>query len=142
VFCLQGFHVVGAEVFPVFHPRVPAASFDADGKLLLSEHAALDSIARELSLTPFTAFGDNREAPEDFDGDPDELNEILGEWNEWFSIDDGLKTIDGLIVAIKTDPKMAGRLEDPDCICSDLESLANCLQIASKENAQFRFEVH
>ncbi|TWT87795.1 hypothetical protein [Stieleria varia] len=132
---------MGAEVYPVFHPRVPAASFDADGKLLLREHAALDSIARELSLTPFTAFGDNRDVPEDFDGDPDELDEILGEWDEWFSIDDGLETIDGMIAAIKTDPKMAGRFEEPDCICSVLESLANCLRIARNEYAQFRFEV-
>ena len=46
-------------------------------------------------------------SPKDFEGDPDELKEILGEWDEWFSIDDGLKTIDGLIPAIKNDPCMA-----------------------------------
>ncbi|EMI46619.1 hypothetical protein RRSWK_00858 [Rhodopirellula sp. SWK7] len=133
---------MGAEVFPVFHPRVPAASFDAGGKLLLREHATLDSIARELNLAPFTAYGDNREVPEDFDGDPDELNDALGEWDEWFSIDDGLKTIDGLIAAIKIDPQVAGRLDDPESIWSDLESLARCLRIAREQNARFRLEVN
>ena len=129
---------MGAEVFPVFNPRVPAASFDADGKLLLREHAALDSIALDLDLAPFTMYGDNREVPEDFDGHPDD---ILGEWDEWFSIDDGLKTIDGLIAAIKNDPRMAGRLDDPNFIRSDLEALANCLRVAREKNARFRIEV-
>jgi len=132
---------VGAELFPVFNPRVAGASFDADGKILLREHAALDSIARDLNLTPFTAFGDNREVPEDFDGDPDELDEVLGEWNEWFSIDEGLKTIEGLVEAIRSDLDMAERLEEPDHVRSHLECLAACLRIAREENAQFRLEI-
>lgn len=132
---------MGAEVFPVFNPRVPAASFDSDGKLLLQEHAALDEIAANLGLTPFTGFGDNREVPEDFDGDPDDLDDILGEWDEWFSIDDGLRTIEGLINAIRNDPAMAGDLEEPDLIQSDLGELASCLRTAREGNAQFRLEV-
>lgn len=132
---------MGAEVYPVFNPRVAAASFNADGKLLLREHAALDGIARKLGLAPFTAFGDNRDVPEDFDGDPDELDEILGEWDEWFSIDDGLRTIDGLIQAIENDADMAARIEDPDDICADLQELAKCLRIARDQNARFRLEV-
>ena len=132
---------MGAEVFPVFNPRVSAASFDADGKLLLREHEALDSIANDLNLTPFTAYGDNRDVPADFDGDPDELDGNLGEWDGWFWIDDGLKTIDGLVNAIKNDPDMAGRLEDPDYIRSDLEDLATCLRIAQEKNAQFRLDI-
>lgn len=132
---------MGAEVFPVFNPRIAAASFDADGKLLLREHAALDSIARDLGLAPFTSFGDNRGVPDDFDGDPDELDEVLGEWDEWFSIDDGLKTIDGLIQAIENDADMAARIEEPDYIRADLQELAKCLQIARTQCDQFRLEV-
>jgi hypothetical protein len=37
---------------------------------------------------------------------------------------------------------MARRLEDPEYICSDLESMANCLRIAREQNARFRLEVH
>lgn len=133
---------MGAEVFPVFNPPVAAASFDADGKLFLCEHTALDSIARDIGLALFTAFGDNREVPEDFNGDPDELDEVLGgDWDEWFSIDDGLRTIEGLIHAIENDADMAGRLENPDYIRADLQELAKRLRIAREENAEFRLEV-
>ncbi len=103
---------------------------------------ALDDIARDLDLAPLSAYGENREVPERFEGDPDELEEILGEWDEWFSIDDGLKTIDGLITAIRNDPCMASRLQEPDYVCSDLEALASCLRVAREENAQFRLEVN
>lgn len=101
----------------------------------------LDDIARDLEFAALSAYGENREIPEVFEGDPDELEEILGGWDKWFSIEDGLKTIDGLITAIRNDPRMASRLLEPDYVCSDLEALASCLRIAREENAQFRLEV-
>jgi hypothetical protein len=70
---------LASEVVPAFDPPIEGLVFDRDGKLLLREHEALDGIAIEHGLTPFSDFGDNREVPADFDGDPDELQELLGE---------------------------------------------------------------
>lgn len=132
---------MSAEVFPVFNPSVPAASFNGDGKLLLQEHELLDEIALALNLKPFTAFGDTREIPEDFDGDADDLDELLGEWNEWFSIEEGLETIEGLADFIESDPDINHQIEQADLVLSDLRELVNCLRTASLKNARFRFEI-
>ena len=61
---------MGLGVYPVFQPRVPEAKFRNDGKLLLQEYEKLDELAVKLGLKRFSSFGDNREIPEDFDGDP------------------------------------------------------------------------
>ena len=132
---------MGVEMFPVFNPDVPEAQFRNDGKLLLSEHRKLDDMALENGLTPFSAFGDNRDIPEDFDGDLSELEELLGEWNDWFSIDDGLKTIEGLVAVIEDHPETAKRLREPKYIVDDLKSLVECLRIAQAKGVKFRFEV-
>lgn len=133
---------MGTEVYPVFKPRVPEATFDSDGKAILREHIALDNIASERRLTPLSSFGDNREIPEDFDGDPDELEELLGEWEEWFSIDDGLKTVDGLIHAIRNDRQIGVRIAAPQSVIEGLESLAACLRVALEKNGVlFRLEI-
>jgi hypothetical protein len=131
---------VSAEVFPVFNPSVPSADFDAHGGLLLQEFESLDRIAADLELTLFGMFGDNREIPDDFDGDLDELDDSLGEWEEWFSIDDGLRTIDGIIEAVNSDPDKAALFQEPHHIVSDLESLSRSLRLAKDHGAQFRLE--
>ena len=65
-------------IYPVFQPKLKGTKFDALGEVLAANVEALDKIARSANLTPFTAFADNRPVPEDFDGDPDELAEVMG----------------------------------------------------------------
>jgi hypothetical protein len=119
---------MGVEFYPVFKPRVAAAEFANDGKLLLAEHQTLDAIASDLGVNPFTAFCDNRDVPDDFDGDTDadadDLEELLGDWDEWFSIENGLKTIDSLITAIEGDTEIASRFESAEYILEDLKELS------------------
>ncbi len=79
--------------------------------------------------------------PDDFDGDPDALDEILGEWDEWFPIEQGLKSIESLIRVIEADPKISTKFESADYVLADLKSLAASLMIADAEGAQFRLEV-
>jgi hypothetical protein len=138
---VRGTGSVGAEIFPVFDRCVASASFDRDGKLLLREIDALDTICRDLSLTQFSSFGDNREIPADFSGEPEDLKEVLGESDEWFEIDDGLKTIDGLVRAIAKSPETAVPLENPEEVRSDLEALADCLRAARSANVRFRLGI-
>jgi len=132
--------LVSAEIFPVFNSSVPSADFDAYGGLLLQEFESLDRVAADLGLTRFSVFGDNREIPDDFEGELDELDDALGEWDEWFSIDDGLRTIDGIVEAVKSDPDKAAVFQEPHHIVSDLESLSRSLRIAKEHGAQFRLE--
>lgn len=125
---------MGIGIYPVFLPDVPNASFLGDGKLLAAEFQRLDDIARAADVRPFTSFGDNRPVPEDFDGDPDELEDLLGEWDEWFSPADGLHTLDALIAALASDP-------DADDLLYEVNELARCLRVAAAAGAQFRLEM-
>jgi hypothetical protein len=60
-------------IYPCFDPVVPGAKFEALGEALAQEFQTLDKIADANGLTRFTAFGDNREVPEDFEGPPGHL---------------------------------------------------------------------
>ena len=66
----------------MFQPELKGTKFDATGEALAANFEALDRIAKSAKLTPFTAFADNRPIPEEFEGDPDELAEAVGEWME------------------------------------------------------------
>src|SRR5688572_141894 len=95
---------MGVGIYPVFDPPVDGTAFNSDGKLLLSELYALDHMCAELGVTNLSAFTDTREPPADFglDGqdDPDALDELLGEWNEWFDPASALPTIQSLRAAL------------------------------------------
>lgn len=132
---------MGVEIFPEFKPSVRGAKFNADGKLLARVFEQLDRIAASHGLQKFSAFGDNREIPDDFEGDPDELDELLGPCDVWYPVKDGLKTIEGLIECIKTDPKTARKVKEPQGVVEALEELARCLHVAAKKNAKFRLEM-
>ena len=132
---------MGVGIFPVFEPPVPGADFDGDGKLLVRESAKLDRIAISQGLKRLSAFGDNREVPEGFRGDPEELDEILGPWDEWFPVTEGLRTVEGLIRIIRSSSKTAAKLDDPVGVLEELEELARCLRMAKKEDSQFRLEL-
>jgi hypothetical protein len=129
------------EIFPAFNPDVQEARFDAEGKVLTRDMELLDGIAEELNVTPLSSFADNRPIPDDFDGDPSELDEILGEWDEWFSPTDAIKSAEALIAAIRDDPGYASRVSEPEYIIHDLSELTRCLEIAASQGALFRLEV-
>lgn len=132
---------MGIGLVPVFKPCLRAVQYDCEGVSLLHEYETLDRLALAKGLTPLSGFGDNRSVPEGFDGGPDELDELLGPWDEWFPASEGLRTVEGLVETIKSNPKAIRKLKEPEYVLEELEELARCLRIAEKKKAQFRLEV-
>jgi hypothetical protein len=128
-------------IYPVFEPKLTGTAFDALGEVLASNFEALDKIARSAKLTPFTAFADNRPVPDDFDGDPDELAAVLGEWTEWFDPAEGREAMQALAGHIKTSPKAAKRLGGADEVVAELEEMARVLGVAAAQGARFRLQM-
>ncbi len=128
-------------IYPVFQPKLKSTKFDAHGEVLAANFEVLDKIARSAKLTVFTAFADNRPIPEDFDGDPDELAEVMGEWTEWFDAAKGQAAMQTLADHIKKSPKAAKRLDQPARVVSELEEMARVLGTAAAQGVQFRLQM-
>lgn len=128
-------------IYPVFTPKLRGTKLDVLGEVLARNFQALDEIAGTAKLKPLTAFADNRSIPEGFDGDPDELAEILGEWTEWFDPADGESVIQALTDHIKASPKAAKRLDDAIGLTEELQALARVLAVAEIEGIRFRLEM-
>lgn len=58
------------------------SSLDA-GELLIAALEEIDTLAEERSLRGLSTYADDREIPADFDGDPQELAELLGPNPVW-----------------------------------------------------------
>jgi len=125
-------------IYPVFEAELKGTKFHALGEVLAANFEALDKIARSARLTPFTAFADNRPIPDDFDGDPDELAEVMGEWTEWFDPAEGRSAMLALADHIKTNPKASRRLDEPDRVLTELEEMARVLGVAAAQGVRFR----
>ena len=97
---------------------------DADELGYLPRLRGFDKIARSAKLTPFTAFADNRPVPDDFDGDLDELTELMGERTEWFDPAEGQAAMRALAGHIKASPKAAMRLDEPAEVIAELGKMA------------------
>ncbi|MFI4874136.1 MAG: hypothetical protein ACIALR_02300 [Blastopirellula sp. JB062] len=128
-------------VFPVFHPELTGVEFSVEGKLLFDEFETLDGIAEAIDATRFSAFGDDRPIPEDFDGDEEDLEEALGPWDEWYAPDEGLKTMIALIEAIEEEPDFAAQFDQPKAVLAELREMRRCLELAAARGAQFRLEL-
>ena len=109
--------------------------------LATAEAETLDEVANAFGLAPFTSFADTREVPEDFDGDPEELEELLGEWTEWYSVADGLAVVRGLGAAISSNESASAKFERPSDVLDELEELEAALAHASETGSTFRFEL-
>ncbi len=128
-------------IYPVFQPDLASTKFDALGEVLASNLDALDQIALWAKLSPLTAFADNRPIPENFDGDPDELDEVSGEWTERFDPTEGRAAIQALVGYIKASPKSAQRLDGADVVVAELEEMARVLGAAAAQGVRFRFHM-
>ena len=128
-------------IYPVFEPACKGTKFDALGEVLAANFESLDKIARSARLTLFTAFADNRPIPEDFEGDPDELAEAMGEWTEWFDPAEGRAAMQALANHIRADPKAGKRLDGPTEVVSELEEMARVLGAAAKQGVRFRLQM-
>jgi hypothetical protein len=116
-------------IYPVFEAKLTGTKFESLGERLAANFEVLDKIAYSAGLVPFTAFGDNRPIPKGFDGNPDELDDLMGKWNEWFDPTEGQNAMQALANQIKTDPKAAKQLDD------------TMLELAQKQGIRFRLEM-
>ena len=129
-------------IYPVFKPALTGTGFRALGEVLAADYQALDTIAGTAKLTPLTAFADNRPVPDDFDGDPDELGEVMGEWTEWFDPAAGQAAMQALADYIKANPKAGKRLKHSSKkVVEELKELARVLAAAASEGVRFRLEM-
>jgi hypothetical protein len=127
--------------YPVFDPELVGTTFDALGEVLVSNAEALDRIARSAGVTPFTEFADNRPIPDNFDGDPDELNAVMGEWTEWFDPAEGRSAMQALADHIKASPKAAKQLDGPAEVAAELDEMARVLGVAVAQGMRFRLHM-
>lgn len=124
---------------PAFQPSI-AARFEGDGAALFHHAAVLDAMAEEHGFPLLSSFADDREAPPDFDGYPEELAEALGPWNAWFSPTDGLRCVEGLLSALE-DPRARASIAPIEVVIDDLNALQDVLIAARKKKARFRLEI-
>ncbi len=132
---------MGVGVFPVFNPNIPEAVFDSDGKVLAVEFGALEAVSIDIGVRPFSSFGDNRPVPDDFDGDPDDLKEELGEFDGWFAPSDGIAVFSALAAQIRENSGVSRAFRDSDHVVGELECLISSLKIADSKNALFHLEM-
>ena len=128
-------------IYPVFERKLKGTKFDTLGEVLAANFETLDNIAQSVSLTLFTAFADKRSIPEDFEGDPDDLAEAMGDWTEWFDPAEGQQTMQALANYIKANPKVAKQLDDSAGVLDELEEMARVLGAAAAQGIRFRLEM-
>lgn len=128
-------------IYPVFDPELKGDYFNATGDFLASNFEALDEVAQSAGLTSFTHFADNREVPDAFEGDPEELAEMMGDWTDWFDPIEGMRVMQGLADHIKVTTAAAHKLDGPDEIIAELEEIVRVLSTAADQGLRFRLEM-
>jgi hypothetical protein len=128
-------------IYPEFQSELTGAKFEALGETLASNFEKLDKIAHAAKLTPLTAFADNRPIPDDFEGDPDDLADVMGVWTEWFDPAEGHAAIQALAEYVKGNAKVAKRLDDVGGVVEELQELARVIKAAAVQNIRFRLQI-
>lgn len=113
-------------VYPVFQPKLRGAQVETLGETLAAALGDLEELAADAEIVPLSAFMDNRETPEDFDGEPEELTEAMGPWEEWFEPAAGAVALEALAAS-------ASDHENGDAIADELRDIARVLAIAAKK---------
>jgi hypothetical protein len=127
-------------LYPVFE-HATRVSGKTTGEFLAAFVDELETAADTLGLTPLSAFADSRPVPEGFDGDPDELEELMGPCQEWFEPADGQQAVAALLDGMEADPE-AFQLDDArEGVECELRDLAGILRQAASESVRFRLEL-
>lgn len=117
-------------VVPVFKPKLRDVEMETLGEAVADALGELEELAADAELTPLSAFMDNRDPPEDFDGAPEELAEAMGPWEEWFEPAAGVAALEAL----------AASVED-DTLALELRDIARVVGVAAKRRGmKFRLE--
>lgn len=126
---------MGLGLYPVFEPKLRGTKMETLGEMLAAALGDLEEIAASAEITPLSAFMDNRDAPEDFDGEPEELAEALGPWDEWFDPATGAAALEALAAS-------AFEHENAEAIAEELRDIARVVTAAAGvRGMKFRLEI-
>ncbi|WP_018607694.1 hypothetical protein [Uliginosibacterium gangwonense] len=129
-------------IYPVFEQPLETDEFDPGlGEALAANIEVLEEIADDADLVSLSVLADSREVPVDFDGDSDELIDLLGPSTEWNDAGEGLIVVLALLNHLKTTPDAAAELSGGEGVIEELEELARILQAADAEGVRFRLEI-
>lgn len=128
-------------IYPEFNPKLRGTKFEALGEVLARNYQALECVAVAAKIKPLTAFADAREVPNDFDGPPEILDDLLGPWTEWFDPVEGRTAFQALTKYIKENPIATRNLAEAGGVIDELEELARVLAVAEREGARFRLQM-
>ena len=124
-------------LIPIFQPE-DASSFDELGEVLAHEYEMLERLADDAGITPLSTFADQREVPPDFDGSPEDLEELIGACNDWYDASMGAAAVSRIIDRLSFEETLAGELGDREPLLKELYALKVSLERAAKNNAKFR----
>ena len=126
-------------VFPVFQKKAFPSPLRSTGEHIGAALELLDSWAEEADVPTLGEFdGSHGEVPEDFDGDPDELELPRSKW-KWFSPEKGIASI-AVMIEKARESKSKARLKkvtDPKALLVELEDLKQALEQATKAKTKF-----
>lgn len=131
------------KIVAVFEPLVPdsAPRKWEIGAAVLDELTELEELADKFGVVRLSAFGDNRELPADFSGDPEELSRTLGPFSGWFRCESGRQAVTGLLNAVAKNRREAGRFENWIDLELALVELERELARGESERRRFRLEL-
>lgn len=95
----------------IVRPDAPAELLEG-GEALLDALEDLDQAAAEAGLRAPGDFGDSREIPEDFDGDLDDLRELMGPSTEWFDAAEAAAEFEALAPEVAGAPDLVAALTE------------------------------
>lgn len=122
---------MGAALYIVLEKNIPGLDTMIDGKMLNKLEEDLAEAAERRGVRPLMEF---------FSTDADEASDLLGEDIEgieippaqWFSADDGLKTVDALLAEVAAPSELSAARED-------LLGCQRVLRDAQKNGVRWRF---
>jgi hypothetical protein len=102
---------MGAALYIALEERIPGFDTIIDGKMLSKAERHLAKTAERLGVRPLMEF---------FSAGADEAADLLGEdvadidipATQWFSAEEGLKTVDALLLETDNSPELKGAKED------------------------------
>ena len=132
---------MGAGLWPAFEPALERVTPHCDGKLVLRACEALDALSQQSGVPRFTSFADSRPVPDGFEGDPDDLADLLGPWSAWFQVEDGIACFVTLADTIRAG-ELSHDIDDAEGVADELRDLVRCLSEAKAAGrTRFRLEL-
>jgi hypothetical protein len=129
---------VGFGIYPIFDKKALRSPIESTGEALGAALELLEEWAERAGVPALTEFdGMHMEVPEDFDGDPEDLELPREEWR-WFDPNEGLVSIKVFLSKAAKSKARVKRVVDPQHLLDDLESLKAALEKAATTGAKFQ----